>query len=344
LVERERRDKMKNEIINKETNNKEFNFADFYNKFGTLIILVTLLIICSLLSPVFLSSINIVNLLVQIAVVTIIACGITMLIITGNTDLSAGSMVALLGCIAVGTFKNLTMEAGMRPIAAGAAGVGLAILVSLVLYGVSGVIITKFGAPAFIVTLAVSTGARGLALMYTKGRVITSIGSIAYLGQGKVFGLIPLPIIAMVILAIITWAILTQTRMGKYLYAIGGNPEAAIAAGINNTMVIIKSYIIYAVFIGIAGVIFMARINSGQPSEAVGLEFKAITAAVIGGTSLRGGVGTVTGAIIGSVIIGLISNILVLLHVESYYQQIITGIIIVLAVIIDIKTKGGQKK
>jgi len=318
------------------------SLAETYNKFGTLAILIVLIIICSFLSPVFLSQINIINLLVQTAVVTIIACGITMLVITGNTDLSAGSMVALIGCIAVGTFRDMT-ETGTGAFAAGAAGIGLSLLVGLALYGMCAVVITRYKAPAFIVTLAVSTAARGLALMYTKARVIVPIGSIANIGFGRV-GFVPIPIIVMIIIAIITWVILKHTRLGKYLYAIGGNREAAIAAGINTNAVIIKTYLIYSVFVTTAGVIFMARLNSGQPSEAVGLEFKAITAAIIGGTSLAGGVGTVTGTIIGSMIIGIISNILTLMHVQSYYQQIITGVVIVLAVVIDIKTKGGTRK
>ena len=322
---------------------KKISAAEIYNKFGTLAILAVLIIICSLLTPVFLSQINIINLLVQTAVVTMIACGITLLVITGNTDLSAGSMVALVGCIAVGTFKNMT-ENGTGVIPAGAAGIGLALLVSLALYGMCGIIITRYRAPAFIVTLAVSTGARGLALMYTKAKVIVPIGAISNLGLGRVFNIIPIPVIAMVIIAVITWVILRQTRLGKYLYAIGGNREAAIAAGINTSAVIIMAYIIYAIFVGIAGVMFMTRLNSGQPSEAVGLEFKAITAAIIGGTSLAGGIGTVTGTIIGSMIIGIMTNVLTLLHVQSYYQQIITGVVIVLAVVIDIKTKGGIRK
>ena len=326
-----------------DTGKAKISLTEIYNKFGTLAILVVLIIICSLATPVFLTHVNIINLLVQTAVVTMIACGITLLVITGNTDLSAGSMVALVGCIAVGTFKNL-YESGTNIFMAGAAGIGLALAASLALYGACGVIITRYRAPAFIVTLAVSTGARGLALMYTKAKVIVPIGPISGLGLGRVFGFIPIPVIAMVIIAVITWIFLKKTRFGKYLYAIGGNREAAIAAGINTNMVIIQAYIIYAIFVAIAGVLFMARLNSGQPSEAVGLEFKAITAAIIGGTSLAGGIGTVTGTIIGSMIIGIISNVLTLLHVQSYYQQIITGIVIVLAVVIDIKTKGGMRK
>jgi inositol transport system permease protein len=221
--------------------------------------------------------------------------------------------------------------------------VAAGIAVSLALYGLAAVIITRYNAPAFIVTLAQSTAARGLSLMYTNAKVIKSIGEIVVLGQGKFFGIIPYPVIFTIVIAVLTWVILTQTRLGKYLYAIGGNIEAAKAAGINTKSVVIKAFIIHGVFVGIAGTLFMARINSGQPAEAVALEFSAITAAIIGGTSLMGGIGTITGTVIGSMIIGMIANILTLLHVQSYYQQIVTGIIIVAAVVVDIKTKGAKK-
>lgn len=323
---------------------RSFSIVDLYNKVGILLILVLLLIICSILSPIFLSSRNLINLLTQTSVVTIIACGITMLIITGNTDLSAGSMVALTGCMAMGTYKQMAQSWGVSPFISTVAAILVAIAVCMMLYGTAAVIMTRYSAPAFIVTLAVNTAARGLALMYTNAKVIKQIGDIVNLGQGKAFNVVPLPVLFMIVIALITWVILTQTRLGKYLYAIGGNMESAKAAGIRTKSVVIKSYLIHAVFVGIAGVLFMARINSGQPAEAVGLEFDAITAAIIGGASLAGGVGTITGTIIGSLIIGVIKNILTLMGVQSYYQQIITGVIIVLAVVIDIKTKAGKRR
>ncbi len=322
---------------------KRFSITEMYQKVGILFILVLLIIICSILSPVFLSSANILNLLTQTAVVTIISCGITLLIITGNTDLSAGSMVALTGCVGMGTYKVIAQEM-MLPVAVGIVGAFLiAIAICIVLYALAAIIITKYQAPAFIVTLAINTAARGLALMYTEAKVIKDIGDIGVVGRGRIGDIIPVPVLFMIVIALITWVILTQTTLGKYLYAIGGNMEAAKAAGIKTKATIIKAYIIHAVFVGIAGVIFMARINSGQPAEGVGLEFDAITAAIIGGASLAGGSGTIIGTIIGSLIIGIINNILTLMLVQSYYQQIITGIIIVLAVVIDIITKNGKR-
>ena len=313
----------------------------FYNKYGIAVILLGLLIICSIMSPVFLSQANIVNLLSQIAVVTVITCGITQLIIAGQTDLSGGAIVALTGCICVGTYKNLS-EGGMNGWLAGIVAVLAAVLVGMIVNFLSGVIITEFHAPAFIVTLAMMQAGRGVCYIYTGGTPIYNIGSISKLGQGRIQVILPYSVIIMVLCIIATWVILNRTRLGRYIYAVGGNPEAAKASGISAKKTIIEAYLIHGAFVGLAGALFMTRLNSGQPAEAVGLEFDAITAAVIGGASLSGGVGTIYGSIIGSMIIGVITNILTLKSVQSYYQMIITGLIIVISVILDIVTKGKK--
>ena len=313
----------------------------FYNKYGIAVILLGLLIICSIMSPVFLSQANIVNLLSQIAVVTVITCGITQLIIAGQTDLSGGAIVALTGCICVGTYKNLS-EGGMNGWLAGIVAVLAAVLVGMIVNFLSGVIITEFHAPAFIVTLAMMQAGRGVCYIYTGGTPIYNIGNISKLGQGRIQGILPYSVIIMVLCIIATWVILNRTRLGRYIYAVGGNPEAAKASGISAKKTIIEAYLIHGAFVGLAGALFMTRLNSGQPAEAVGLEFDAITAAVIGGASLSGGVGTIYGSIIGSMIIGVITNILTLKSVQSYYQMIITGLIIVISVILDIVTKGKK--
>lgn len=332
------------EVAGKNTNlTTGERIKNIYNKFGIVVILVVLFVVCWVIEPKFVSSVNIINVLTQTSVVAIIACSITMLIIAGNTDLAAGSMIALTGCICLGTFKNLTQERGMGDFLAALLSIGLTVLVSVAMYVLAALIITKFRAPAFIVTLAVSTAARGLVFLYSNGRVINTIGSIVVIGQGKLFNFLPYPVVVMIVIIIVSAFILKRTRMGRYLYAIGGNAEAATAAGINSSMVIIKSYIIHGIYVAIAGALFMARMNSGQPSEGVGKEFDAITGAIIGGASLAGGMGTIRGTIIGSFIVGIIGNILVLTFVQSYYQQIITGIIIVVAVILDIMTKGNKR-
>ncbi|MDY5541014.1 MAG: ABC transporter permease, partial [Lachnospiraceae bacterium] len=156
-------------------------------------------------------------------------------------------------------------------------------------------------------------------------------------------GVVPYSVLIMLLCIVITWFVLRRMRLGRHIYAVGGNAEAAKASGISTQKTIIKTYLIHGAFVGIAGVLFMTRLNSGQPAEAVGLEFDAITAAIIGGASLSGGVGSIYGSIIGSVIIGVITNILTLKSVQSYYQMIITGVIIVVAVVLDIVTKGKKE-
>lgn len=319
---------------------RKMNFQSFYNKYGIFTVLIGILVISSIISPAFLTEINIVNVLTQISVVTIIGCGITMLIICGCTDLSAGSVVALAGCLCVGINKGLLAQ-GLPGWASGFISVLAAMAVGVLLNLVDGLIITRYGAPPFIVTLAMMTAARGMVYIYTNGQPIYEIGSVAKIGQEKI-GFLPYSVLIMILALIFTSLLLNHTRFGRYLYAIGGNREAAVASGIKTERVIIKSFMIHGAFVGLAGVLFMTRLNSGQPAEGVGLEFDAITAAIIGGTSMAGGIGTAMGTLCGAVIIGVINNVLNLMFVQSYYQQIIKGIIIVLAVIVDIKTKGTK--
>lgn len=331
---------MFNEKLKEVIGGKNLNIKSLYNKYGIFIVLLLLLIISSGISPAFLTEMNIINVLTQISVVAIIASGMTMLIIVGMIDLSAGSVVALAGCLSVGTYKQL-IEIGFLPIIAGIISVGLAIIIGVILNMISGIIITRYSAPPFIVTLGMMTAARGLSYIYTNGQPIYNIGAIAKIGQGKV-GFMPISVIVMIIILIFSWLLLSKTRYGRYLYAIGGNKSAAVASGIKINKTILKAYIINGAFVGLAGVFYMTRLNSGQPAEAVGLEFDAITAAIIGGTSFLGGIGTIMGSFAGAIIIGVINNVLNLTFVQSYYQQIIKGTIIVLAVILDIKTKGNK--
>ncbi len=323
---------------------KKLSFSEIYEKVGIVLVMVAFMVIFSFMSPVFLTKANLLNVLTQASVVTIIGCGITLLIITGNTDLSAGSMVALSGCIILGTYKNLTELSGLSPLIAGVLSIGLGMIICMAMYGVAALIITKLRAPAFIVTLAVNTAARGLALLYTRARVIKQIGSIVQLGQGKVLGGVTYPVLFMIVIVIITWFMLSKTKQGRYIYAVGGNSESAKAAGINTDKVVMKAYMYHAVCVAVAGVLFMSRLNSAQPAEGIGLEFDAITGAIIGGASLAGGLGSVVGTVVGCMVIAMIANILTLLRVQSYYQQIITGLIIVGAVVIDVVTKSGKRK
>jgi inositol transport system permease protein len=203
--------------------------------------------------------------------------------------------------------------------------------------------VSTFKTPPFIATLAMLTVARGVALLYTKGQNILQLGKFVIFGQGSV-GIIPIPIIFLVITAIITWYILRHTRFGRSLYAVGGNEEAAIASGINVGSIKYRAFIINGIFVGLAGVLFMSRVNAGLPNGAVGYEMTALTAAIIGGTSFSGGIGTAVGTLAGAFIVGFLDNIMNLSGVDSYMQQIVRGAIIALAVIYDIRSKNRRTK
>jgi len=302
------------------------------NKYSILIVLAVIFIVSSLLNPNFLSVMNITNILRQNAVVVILAFGATMLIISGMIDLSAGAVIAFSGCFAIWVFRatgNMTLAFGS----------GLAL--SIAFNALSGFLVAFYKTPPFIATLAITAIARGGVLLFTGGRDITGIGDFVVFGQGSV-GFVPVPVIFMFAMLILTWYILNHTGFGRSLYAVGGNQEAAIAAGINVRRTKFMCYIVNGCFVGLAGIVFMSRINAGIPGAGVGLEMEALTAAIIGGTSFSGGVGTAAGTIAGAFIVGIINNIMNLLGINPHIQQITRGVIIVLAVILDIRTKNRR--
>jgi inositol transport system permease protein len=217
----------------------------------------------------------------------------------------------------------------------------LGILLAVAFNIISGTLVSVYKTPPFIATLAITTIARGSVLLFTQGQDIYQIGSFVVFGQGQV-GIIPVPVIFMVLMLILTWYILNHSRFGRALYAIGGNEEAANASGIKVNHTKFFCYVINGVLVGLAGILFMSRINAGIPNAASGYEMEALTAAIIGGTSFSGGVGTAIGTLAGAFIVGIINNIMNLIGVNSYLQQIIKGIIIALAVILDIRAKSRR--
>jgi inositol transport system permease protein len=313
---------------------REMGFAEIYRRYGTILIFVGIFILASLVSPTFLTEGNLTNVLRQVVVVSLLACGVTFIIILGHIDVSLGSVLALTGTIAA-SVMSMTQS---LPLAL-AAGVGLGMVTGLI----NGFVITYFRIPAFIMTLAMTTVARGAVLLYTGGVPVTNLGDFKVIGQGSL-GIIPVSVVILFFVIGATWVLLNKTKFGRYVYAVGGNPKAAIASGINADRVVIKAFILNGVLCAVAGIVYMSRINSGQPAGGLSYEFDAITAVVVGGTSLMGGTGTITGTIVGALIIGVINNILNLLNVSSYWQQIIKGLIIAVAVILDVKTKTARKK
>jgi inositol transport system permease protein len=306
----------------------------FKKTYSIYMVLMALFIVCSMANPNFLSVNNLINISRQLAVTTILAFGQTMLIICGMLDLSAGSVLALSGVFSVSAYK----ATGSLLIA-----VIVGIVTGVICNLINVLMISTFKAPPFIATLAMLTMARGVALLYTKGQNILQLGDFVVLGQGSI-GIIPIPILFLVAIAILTWYILKHTRFGRSLYAVGGNEEASIASGINVHKVKYTAFIINGIFVGLAGVLFMSRVNAGLPNGAINYEFTALTAAIIGGTSFSGGVGTAGGTLAGAFIVGFLDNIMNLTGVDSYIQQIIRGAIIALAVIYDIRSKNRRTK
>jgi inositol transport system permease protein len=314
---------------------KILNFWDTAkNKYSILLVLVFLTIISTLINPNFLTGANLSNVSRQIAVTTILAFGETILIICGMLDLSSGSVLALSGVLSVSVFKMT----GSLPLA-----FFVAIFVAVFCNLINALMVTRFKTPPFIATLAMLAMARGAALLYTNGQNIYQIGDYTVFGQGYI-GFIPTPVVFMIVLFLATWYILKHTRFGRSLFAIGGNEEAANASGINVNRNKVYAFVVNGILVGVAGVLFMSRVNSGLPNGAIGYEFEALTSSVIGGTSFTGGIGTAGGTVAGAFIVGFLNNIMNLTNVNSYLQQIVRGAIIALAVIYDINSKSKKNK
>ncbi|WP_028329666.1 ABC transporter permease [Brachyspira alvinipulli] len=310
-------------------------YSEMMSKYSIYFILLIMIIVSSFLNSNFLTFANFSNISSQLAVTTILACGATMLIISGMIDLSCGSVLALAGVLSVASYKatnNMILA------------ILVAIVIGVICNLINGIMITRFKVPPFIATLAMLTMARGAALKYTAGQNIYQIGDYTILGQGTLPGGIPISVLFLILFVVITWYILTHKKLGRALYAIGGNEEAAIASGINVNRSKIEVFIINGIFVGFAGVLFMSRNNVGLPNGAVSYELKALTAAVIGGTSFSGGLGTAQGTIAGAFIVGFLDNIMTLIGVDSYIQQIIRGAIIAIAVIYDLYSKNKTLK
>jgi len=302
--------------------------GDWLRKYGLLLALVLLCAVFASMSPVFLTERNLLNVLNQVSINATLAIGVTFVILIGGIDLGLGSYVALTGCLAA-MFAG-SGQGAFVPIVLGVAG---GLLIGLV----NGVTITKGKLAPFIVTLGMMTIARGGALVISEGRPISNLSPSFNAIGGTVFG-IQIPVLIVLAVFLASLFVLNKTIFGRYVYAVGGNEEAARASGINMHRIKLYVYVLCGGLAGVAGIMQTARIETGQPNIGVGYELDAIAAVVIGGTSLSGGSGRMTGTIVGALIIGVINNGLDLLNVPSYYQQIIKGLIIIGALLIDRKS------
>ena len=330
--------KMKNSVTDIKFLQKILNsrfFSLYGSQISTVIALLLLCMALSILTPRFLTSRNLITVLLQSSINSILALGMTFIILTGNIDLSVGSVVAFAAAIP----GFLMVNTGLNPLF----GIILALMLGLLTGFFNGVIITKVGIPAFIVTLGSMSIWRGLALQFTNGT--TSFGlpeSIKFIGQGKL-GFIPMPVFITLIVYIIAWFILSKTPLGLATYAIGSNEEAARLSGIKVNLRKIQLFCLHGLLSGLGAVVLAGRLNSTMGVMASGYELDAIAAVIIGGTSMFGGEGNVWGTLIGAVLMGVLRNGLNLLNISPYIQMVAIGSVIIFAVAVDAIRRKSKK-
>lgn len=306
-------------------------------RFQPLLALVLMVVALSFLSDKFLSAENGWNILRQISVNLCLSTGMTLIILSGGIDLSVGAILALAGAVAAGLLKSglalplLGFKLEITVSGALIAGVGVGALLG----AFNGVAITRFRLPPFVATLGMLSIARGLTMLWTKGFPITGLSpSFGYLGTGIWLG-VPMPVWIMAALVAVFVVVTRRTRFGRHLYAVGGSERAALLTGLRVDRIKLAVYTIGGALSGIAGLIVTARLDSAQPNAGLGYELDSIAAVVIGGTSLSGGRGSVLGTVLGCLIIGVLNNGLFLLNVSPFWQQVVKGLVILLAVAID---------
>ena len=289
--------------------------------------LIVLIVFFSITSDIFLTVNNFLNITRQISIVSLLSIAMTFVIITGGIDLSVGSIIAFSGIITASAMKDYSL-----PIA-------VAVVIGIIIGGltglVNGILVAYINMPAFITTMGTMTILRGLGYIYTQGYPIYDLpNSFKWIGQGYI-GVIPTPAVILVIVAVIAWIVLSKTVFGRHIYAIGGNSEAANLAGIKVKRIQLYVYVISGFISGLAAVVQAARVGSGLPTIGTGFEMDAIASVVIGGAAMSGGSGGILGTILGSIILGVLDNGLSLLDVDSYVMSVISGVVVILAVLID---------
>jgi ribose transport system permease protein len=302
-------------------------------KLGPLIALLALVLGLAFAGPDFLTVGNLLNVMRQVSINAVIAFGMTLVILLGGIDLSVGSILAV-SSVVIAILLQAHYDAALATLAG--------ILAGAVLGMVNGLIVTKGRVAPFIATLGTMTTLRGFALVLSNGSPISgfSSNSFSLVGDGYVAGLVPIPVVWMLVAFAIFWFVMRQTVFGRHIYATGGNAEAAALSGVKTDQVQIWVYTISGTTAAMSGVILTSRLNSAQPTAGAGYELDAIAAVVLGGTSLSGGRGWIFGTLVGALLIGVLNNGLNLTGVSSFYQQVIKGGVILLAVLLD---RGGKQ-
>ncbi len=304
---------------------------------------ILLIVVLSFAAPAFLSMNNLMNVLRQTSMIAIIAVGMFFILVGGGIDISLGSLVGLTGIV----FSAGIVKLGWSPLLAGI----IALFVGAIAGSLTGTTVTYLGIPPFIATLGMQSVARGLTYVLTNAYPISGLPeSIAFIGRGYLYyweGIqagIPWPVVIMIVVYLVAHFVSQKTKFGRFVYAAGGNSEAAYLSGIRVKKVLTITYILGGFLAAVSGIILVSRLASGQPNAGIGWEFEAIIAAVIGGVSITGGKGKVLGVLFGAILIGLLTNGMTLLNVSSYYQQIIKGLVLVFAIGLDVYKTRQQNK
>lgn len=302
--------------------------SNFLKKYGNVFVIIFLIVVFSLLNPAFLSLYNFTNIVRQISMVGIMSVGFTMVLIGGGLDLSIGAQIAFMNVI-VATMMD---SWGVHPVAAALAGV----LITTLIGTFNGYVISRTSIPPMIATLAMQTILRGAGYIISKGYPIYGIpDGIKLLGQGYVFGVFPIPGLILIVIIIIGCFVLNKTYLGRHFYALGSNAEATRLAGVNIHFTRTITYTILGALTGVAGLIMLGRVGSAQPNIAANYEMNTLTACVIGGVSLSGGKGSVMGALLGAIVIGILNNGMSLAGANEYWQMVITGSVLLGVVLFD---------
>lgn len=299
--------------------------AVFTNKLFIIIVLIFIMgLITTIFNPAFLTIKNILNILHQISVVAIVSAGAAFVMISGNFDISVGSMIGLATttmAILISRNYDITLS------------IILGFIICVFCGFLNGVIIVKTRTPSFIMTLAMLSVYHGISLITTGGITNSISGKFANLGRGVSFGIIPNPVLVCVAVYIFLYVVLRFTKFGRKIYAVGGNEEAAYLSGINTDLTKILVFTLNGVLVGVGSIVLLSRLGSALPSTGSGMELRAIAAVVIGGVPLTGGQGNALGTFLGVLLTGLISNVLNLLNISAYYQEVVLGLIIITAVV-----------
>lgn len=300
----------------------------FLKKYGNVFVIIFLIVVFSLLNPAFMSLYNFTNIVRQISMVGIMSVGFTMVLIGGGLDLSIGAQIAFMNVIVA----TMIDSGGVNPVVAALAG----IIITTLIGTFNGYVISRTSIPPMIATLAMQTILRGAGYIISKGYPIYGIpDGIKFLGQGYIFGVIPVPGLILIAIIIIGSFLLNKTYLGRHFYALGSNAEATRLAGVNIHFTRTVTYTILGALTGVAGLIMLGRVGSAQPNIAANYEMNTLTACVIGGVSLSGGKGSVMGALLGAIVIGILNNGMSLAGANEYWQMVITGSVLLGVVLFD---------